>query len=165
MKAQQETICQSNYNRTNKICKQKISHSLGVKSHNIITTNITRYAVVCKLFALFSFVSHGAAPILYVQAAILNLPHPVPQYFLIFSGFWTSTQRSQHLHVNSISILSSNSPSPCASSTVCTTVGTEQSPYDSHMCNCHTPMLIVSQMDTFALYALSYIHFLSDLPV
>ena len=32
--------------------------------------------VVCKLFALLCFVSLGAAPIPYVQAAILNLPYP-----------------------------------------------------------------------------------------
>ena len=32
--------------------------------------------VVYKLFALLCFVFLGAAPILYVQVAILNLPHP-----------------------------------------------------------------------------------------
>ena len=35
-----------------------------------------RVDLVRKLFALFYFVFVGVAPIPYVQAAILNLPHP-----------------------------------------------------------------------------------------
>ena len=40
--------------------------------------------VVCKLFVFLCFVFHGAAPIPYVQTAILNLLHPYLSSIILY---------------------------------------------------------------------------------